>query len=315
MIFSKLKHMFQYFSTSRNYDLVHAEKLISQHEPQKMNMKKSVNFELHGHRGARGLAPENTLASFEQAIEIGVDAIEMDVVITKDEKVLVSHEAWMNPEICLAPNGTEIELSELDKHRIYQMTFEETQAYECGMKSPIKFPHQMNEESTKPLLSSVLQMGVALSKNHGKQLKFNIELKSFPEGDGIFHPKPAKFCRLVIEVIRKYVDENKVYIQSFDARILKHFNTYYPGIKLGYLIENHDVDKAIEELNFTPYFLGIRHTAIDAVLAKKVKAKECKLFAWTVNTKEEMKTLIDYGIDAIITDYPNIGFELKTNRG
>lgn len=310
----KLKPMFQYFSTSKNYDLIHPIESNTICAKKAITKPKNKAFELHGHRGARGLAPENTLSSFEQAIEIGVDAIELDVVVTKDDQVIVSHEAWMNPEICLAPNGKEIQLHELDNHRIYQMTFDETQAYECGMKSPSNFPNQLNEESTKPLLASVLQMGTALSKNHGRNLKFTIEIKSFLEGDEIFHPKPAKFCRLVIEAIRKYTDEDKVYIQSFDHRILKHFNTYYPNIKLGYLIENKEVDKAIANLNFTPHYLGIKHIYIDSELIKIAKNKGFKVFAWTVNEKEEMQMLVNIGVDAIITDYPNIGFHLKNEK-
>ncbi len=98
MILSKLKHMFRYFSTSKNYDLIDVESVkVNSEKSKKFPPKKQ--FELHGHRGARGLAPENTLPSFEQAIEIGVDALEMDVLVTKDNKVLVSHEAWMKPRM------------------------------------------------------------------------------------------------------------------------------------------------------------------------------------------------------------------------
>lgn len=311
MILAKIKDMFQYFSTSKNYDLVYLENMDVNSPVDKVQAKKK-HFELHGHRGARGLAPENTLPSFEQAIEIGVDALEMDVVITKDEKVLVSHEAWMSPEICTAPKGNQISLSELDKHRIYKMTFKETQAYDCGLKSPHKFPHQLNEECTKPLLSSVLQMATALAKNHGRKLKFNIEIKSFPQGDDIFHPKPAKFCRLVIETIRKYTTEENVYIQSFDSRILQHYHAYYPNVKLGYLIEDDTTGNTLETLGFSPYFIGLKYTQINKETLKKAKQIDAKIFAWTVNDVHTMQALIQLGVDAIITDFPNMALHLKT---
>ena len=309
MILSKIKLMFEYFSPSKNFDLIDGSSEIK-HEWENMNSVKK-SFELHGHRGARGLAPENTLPSFEQAIEIGVDAIELDVVITKDEKVLVSHEAWMNPEICLDKNKREIQLSDLDKYRIFQMNFEETQDFDCGLKSNERFPEQFNEECTKPLLSSVLQMSRALSKNHGKKLKYSIEIKSFPEGDEIFHPKPSRFSRLVVEVIRKYVNEDSVYIQSFDKRILQHFKSYYPAYKLGYLIEHNNLDQALDELGFQPHFYGIKHSFIDAKTIKQAHKNDCKVFAWTVNEENDLERLVNLNIDTIVTDYPNKALRYK----
>ena len=115
-------------------------------EVEESTTKKSIDYQ--GHRGCRGLLPENTIPAFKKALDLGVKTLEMDVVITKDKQVILSHEPWFSHEIALDPEGNPIQLETETSHRIYQMTFEETQNYDVGSKDHPRFPEQEKMEIT-----------------------------------------------------------------------------------------------------------------------------------------------------------------------
>lgn len=284
------------------------EKLHNQ--PATYSSVKKYDFEIFGHRGARGLAPENTLAAFEKAIEIGVNALEMDIVITKDEKVLVSHEAWMNPKICTYKNKP-IDIEQGKKHNIYQMTYAKTQDYDCGSLPHPEFDEQENEASTKPLLKDVLQMGYALSKNHGIPIKFVIEIKSFPEGDGIFHPEPQKYVDLVLNLIEKHAKLKDICLQSFDLRILTEIKKNNPDIQVALLTAENNLEALLSKLDFIPEVFSPNFKLVSKELVELAKTHEMKIIPWTVNEPEEMQKLLRLGVDGIITDYPNRALKFK----
>jgi glycerophosphoryl diester phosphodiesterase len=290
------------------------------HKTEKLNSEiafkspiKKYNFEILGHRGARGLAPENTLAAFEKAIEMGVNALELDVVITKNKKVLVSHEAWMNPKICTF-NHQKIDVKEAKQHNIYQMTYAKTQSYDCGSIVHPDFEEQESEAATKPLLKDVLQMGYALSKNHGIPIQFAIEIKSFEEGDGIFHPKPKKFVELVLEVIESNAQLKDICLQSFDLRILNEIKKVNPSIKVALLTDKNNLEVLLEKLNFIPEVFSPLYSLVDKEMMEKTRKLEMKIIPWTVNEPEEMLQLLRLGVDGIITDYPNRALNFKQNK-
>lgn len=288
-----------------------SEKIDSRTMP--YSPSKKYDFEILGHRGARGLSPENTLAAFEKAIELGVNALELDVVITKDEKVLVSHEAWMNPKICLY-KGNPIEANSGKKHNIYQMTYTQTQDYDCGSLVHPDFEEQDNETATKPLLKDVLQMGYALSKNHGIPIKFSIEIKSFEEGDDIYHPQPEKFVHLVLKSVKKHAKTKDVIIQSFDLRILNEVKQQSPKMKVALLTENQDLNTLLKKLNFVPEVFSPHFKMVNQEMIQEVKNHEMKLIPWTVNDMEDMQQLLNLGVDGIITDYPDRALKLKKKK-
>ncbi|HLF45012.1 MAG TPA: glycerophosphodiester phosphodiesterase family protein, partial [Chitinophagaceae bacterium] len=149
-----------------------------------------VGFDIQGHRGCRGLMPENTIAAMYKAIDLGVTTLEMDVVITKDNKVIVSHEPWMEKEITTRPDGTYI-LSTFESMQlnIYKMDYEEVKTYDVGMKPHPRFPKQHKLKAIKPLLSDLIDsVEHYLSKNNLPKVQYNIETKSLPAGDIKFHP-------------------------------------------------------------------------------------------------------------------------------
>ncbi|HSZ26331.1 MAG TPA: glycerophosphodiester phosphodiesterase family protein, partial [Cytophagaceae bacterium] len=98
-----------------------------------------------GHRGCRGIYPENTLEGFRRAIDLGINSLELDVVVSKDRQLVVSHEPYMNPEICLKPDGSEITPSEEKQYNLYTMTYEEIKKFDCGLKIHPRFPNQKKE--------------------------------------------------------------------------------------------------------------------------------------------------------------------------
>ena len=153
-------------------------------------------FDLQGHRGARGLFPENSIEGFLAAVELQVNTVEMDVVISKDNKVVVSHEPWVSSTICWGANDKPV-LEGTDL-RIYSMSYDELTNYNCGSQPHPDFPLQAKIPTFKPLLNEVItEVEASAAALEVPALYYNIEIKSTPEGDGVFHPEPKEFCQLV----------------------------------------------------------------------------------------------------------------------
>src|SRR6267378_2929220 len=113
-------------------------------------------FDIQGHRGARGLKPENTIPAFLTALDTGVTTLEMDVIVTRDKQVVVSHEPWMSAAICSDRAGKPINEKEEKKYNLYRMTYEEVKQFDCGSRGNVKFPEQEKMYAAKPLLSDVM---------------------------------------------------------------------------------------------------------------------------------------------------------------
>ncbi len=276
-----------------------------------VHKQNKYTFDLQGHRGARGLAPENTLQAFVKAFALGVNTMELDVVITKEHKVLVSHEPWMNSKICKNPEGLKIAEEEEKGHNIYKMTYEEIREYDCGSIYFDAFPEQALTAAHKPLLKDVLRMIDSLAKNHGRKIKYNIELKSLPEGDNLYHPTPEVFSELVVDVIASESNLDRVSLQSFDFRILRYLNDTYPEVELSALVYMEDFPSTLQALGFTPKIYSPYFKQVDKKLVKAVHALDMKIIPWTVNEVSDMKRLLKYGVDGLITDYPDRATPLK----
>jgi glycerophosphoryl diester phosphodiesterase len=279
-------------------------------------------FDIQGHRGARGLMPENTIPAFLLALDSGVTTVELDLAVTKDKQVIVSHEPWMSSEFCLTPEGNLFTAKEERKYNIYQMTYDQVKLWDCGSKPHPRFPKQKKMIVSKPLLSDVI---VAV-ENHIKsftkyEVDYNIEIKSEPESDGKFHPKPEQFSDMVYELIDQYLPLDRVVIQSFDFRVLKYWHEKYPEVRLAALVENKkSIDENLSELGFipsiySPDFKLLTKETVVLLHAKNValteKQKEAKIksrlrvIPWTVNEPSEMLSVKGMGVDGFITDYPD----------
>ena len=270
-------------------------------------------FDLQGHRGARGLMPENTIPAFLEALNTGVTTLELDLVITKDGEVLVSHEPYMSHEMCLKPTGETISPEEELKYNIHKMTYAQTQQFDCGMKPHPRFPEQKKLKATKPLLRNV----IVAAEDHIKsytfyEVDYNIEIKSVRGEEGKFQLPIEEFSEKVFKIIDQYLPWERVVIQSFDFRVLQYWHKKYPQVRLAALVENKkSVETNLKELGFSPSIYSPDYASIKSQsTVAALKKKKIRVIPWTVNEPEDMKRLKAWGVDGIITDYPNRAAEL-----
>lgn len=267
-------------------------------------------FDKQGHRGCRGLFPENSIPGFLKAIDLGVNTLEMDVVITKDNQVVLSHEPFFNHEITTLPNGEIILESNERTFNIYKMPYLEVMKYDVGSKEHPRFPQQQKMKVHKPLLSEVINsVEVYATKNHKQALFYNIETKIQPQTDGLFHPEPKEFVDLLLAVILQKNIQDRVIIQSFDIRSLQYLHQKHPTIKTALLVESFDkksFEKQITDLGFIPTIYSPAQELVDLNLVQKCKSKNIKLIPWTVNDLETIRKFVAMGVDGIISDYPNL---------
>lgn len=264
-------------------------------------------FDVQGHRGARGLRPENTIPGFLLALDSGVTTVEMDVVITKDKQVILSHEPYMSAGICVDASGDNFSEREQKKYNIYQMTYDEVRAFDCGSKGNEKFPQQEKMAVSKPLLSDVIVAIENRIKNYSTyEVDYNIEIKSSPDGDRKFHPAVEEYCDLVYELVDEYLPLERVVIQSFDFRVLKYFHEKYPEVRLAALVENlKSIDANLNELGFKPSIYSPYYKLMNKEKVQHLHRLKIRVIPWTVNETADMLALKGMGVDGFITDYPN----------
>lgn len=267
-------------------------------------------FDKQGHRGSRGLMPENTIPAMFKAIDLGVTTLEMDAVISRDKQVVVSHDPYFNADITTTPEGGPLTKKEGTSRLLYSMDYDSIRKYDVGLKPHPGFPRQQKVAVHKPLLSELVRASEAYAKQKGvAPLWYNIETKSNPSGDGTKHPAPEEFVDLLVEVIQKEGIANRTVIQSFDPRTLRVVNRKYPRIKTSYLIEATDLkslDGHLKELGFTPFALSPHFTLVTPQLVRACHEKGMKVVPWTLNTKDQIDAAKAAGVDGIITDYPDL---------
>jgi len=268
------------------------------------------SFDKQGHRGCRGLMPENSIPAMLHALDIGVTTLEMDVVFTKDSVAILSHEPFFNHDITTKPDGSFIEASREKTFNIFQMTFAETQQYDVGLKPHPRFPQQQKIAVHKPSLADMFDSVKAYMHQSKRPFPFfNIETKTSPLTDNVYHPAPAAFVDLLMKVIAAKQMEQYVMIQSFDPRTLQYLHQHYPSIPTVLLIEDFDkrtLDIQLKALGFIPTVYSPHYTLVNEELLQKCHQQKIKVIPWTVNEKEKITELKKLGVDGIISDYPNL---------
>jgi glycerophosphoryl diester phosphodiesterase len=264
-------------------------------------------FDVQGHRGARGLRPENTIPAFLLALDSGVNTLEMDLAVTRDGQLVVSHEPWLSSEICLDAAGNPILKKDERKFNIYQMTYPEVSACDCGTKVNERFPQQVKMKTSKPLLRDVLIAVEDHVKNFSSyEVDYNIEIKTVPGMDNKFHPKPDVFSDKVYELLDEYVPLERVVIQSFDFRVLKYWHTKYPDVRLAALVENtKSAEQNLDDLGFLPSVYSPDFNLLSREIVGALHEKKIRVIPWTVNEEKDMLVLKGMGVDGFITDYPD----------
>jgi glycerophosphoryl diester phosphodiesterase len=261
-----------------------------------------------GHRGSRGLMPENTVPAMKKALDLGVQTLELDVVISKDKQVVVSHDHYMSADISLKPDGTPVTTEEQKTINLYQLTYAEIKKFDVGSKPHPQFGQQQKFKAYKPLLAELIDSVDAYAKAKGMPLPmFNIEIKSSSQTDGVYHPAPEEFVKLVMDICQKKNLAKRYNVQSFDARPLQLIHKQYPDVILAYLTANTKTPtENLATLGFTPYAYSPYYKSVTGETVKACHEQGMVIIPWTVNTKAEIESLVALGVDGIITDYPNL---------
>jgi glycerophosphoryl diester phosphodiesterase len=294
----------------------------------------STHFDLQGHRGARGLLPENTLPAYEQAVRIGVTTLELDVGVSSDGVVVISHDRSLNPEITRDASGQWLPVPVL----VNSLSFKQLQSYDVGRINPAseyakRFATQVPRDGTRmPSLAELFERLQATS------VQFNIETKISPEKPGET-VSPEVFVDKLLAVVQAHGMAQRVIIQSFDWRTLAVVQQRAPGIRTAYLTaqqpwtdnikpksadsprwtgavryeEHSDVPSMVKAAGggiWSPYFADIT-----SALVQKAQSLGLKVVPWTVNAEKDLQTVIDLKVDGLISDYPDRARALLLKAG
>ena len=268
-------------------------------------------FEIQAHRGARSFFPENTIQAFCKAADLGVRVVELDLVVSKDHEIVVSHDPWLSGPHCSDPHGNPLSPEDRQQY-LYDMAYRDIATYDCGLPHP-SFTLQQRIVSSKPLLSMVFTRVDAWMASLGMEgrMIYNLEIKSWPDKDGIFHPAPDCYAALVVRLVEASGLSDRVRIQSFDYRVVREAWKLNPQLCYGLLIEeSQNMDQVLRTLGFLPHYVNPHFALVDCTLAEYLHAQSIRMIPWTVNRKEDMLAMKHRGADGIITDYPELAFSL-----
>jgi len=258
-----------------------------------------MTFEIQAHRGARAFYPENTLHAFCKAVDLGCLVIELDLVVSKDHRIVVSHDPWVN-----SYSGT----GSSSRRYLYSMDYEEITLLDSGSVSP-EFPLQTRIHAYRPTLPDVFRTVEEHLCSIGRpaEMVYNLEVKSRPELDGVAHPDPAPYAALVIRDIAESGIDCRIRLQSFDDRILAEAKSIMPGLCFGLLVEDPAVfDSFPAKPGFVPDYVNPKLQLVDEALLSRLNVFGVKVVVWTVNRTEDMVRMKMLGVDGIITDHPEI---------
>lgn len=251
--------------------------------------------------------PENTIPAFIKAVELGATTLEMDVLVTRDGQLVVSHDPVLNDVIMTKPDGTPVTAEEAKKLRIFDMPYSEIKKYDAGLRGNPKFPQQQKMAVYKPLLKTVIDSVEKYVKAHKlPPVYYNIETKSTKDGDDVLNPKPNVFAQALYDVIADKKVVPRCIIQSFDPRTLQEIKKIDANITTALLVANlNGFDKNIAALGFPPAIYSPEYHLVNKKLIAKCHALNIKVVPWTVNDEKAMRKVKALGADGLITDYPD----------
>lgn len=275
----------------------------------------STEVDIQGHRGCRGLLPENTIIGFKKALDLGVNTLELDLCINGEGEVIVSHEPFFNHEISTGPDGELISKDDELKHNAFKLTQAEIETYDVGLRPHPRFPLQRKVAATKPLLTKMVDAADTHAQKMGySKPLYNMEIKRRADADNLFHPAMKVFADKVISTINSLGIADRTTVQCFDVETLQYLHKQYNHKQLVYLIENEDsIEQNIAKLGFVPAVYSPYYKLVDKEMIDYCGKQKMKLIPWTVNDADEVATLIALGVDGIISDYPDMAIEVKAS--
>ncbi len=257
-----------------------------------------ARIEVQGHRGARGVRPENTLAAFRHALGLGVDVLELDVAVTKDERLVVSHDLFLNPDLCLTPEGARI----TGRIPVRSLSLEALQTYDCGtLRNPL-FPNQRPIPGERiPTLEAVF--GLLEATPGAAAVRLNIEAKSVPSRPDLTLP-PEAWADALAAALADPQRRRRVTVQSFDHRILRALKARLPDAVIAALVAKSLPDLVELARDLGAEIISPNLDWITGPVVRALHAAGVRVIPWTANTEEEWARLLDLGVDGIITDDP-----------
>jgi glycerophosphoryl diester phosphodiesterase len=272
-------------------------------------------FYKEGHRGTRGMMPENTIPAMTRGLELGANIVEVDIYITKDKQVLIAHDPYVNVNHTLYDDGKEISKEDAKKYIWRQMNYADIRKFDVGSKPYPAYPKQEKIKTYMPLLGELIDSVEAFTASRKMTPAiYNIEVKTSPHYDSLnYNAGPEEMIKAVMDVVKSKTIGNRFYIQSFDMRPLQVVHKQYPGVMIGFLTDakNATVESNLSQLGFTPEVYSPHYKLVTTEVATACKQHNMKLVPWTVNTVQEMKDLVKLGVDGIITDYPDYFSQLQ----
>ncbi|MEO6682682.1 MAG: glycerophosphodiester phosphodiesterase family protein [Ginsengibacter sp.] len=275
--------------------------------------KDASTFDKQAHRGGRGIAPENTIFSAKTAIDYDC-TLEIDLQMSMDKKIVVSHDPYTNSKFCLTPEGDTMTPKEGQSRLLYHMNYDSIAKYDVGLKPNPEYPRQEKVPAIKPLLSVLIDSAEAYAKSKNHTNHYNIEIKSNPKNDGKNYSSVEEFVDLTMKIIKDKNIDSRTILQSFDTRVLNLVHEKYPGIKTAFLVlatNKNNAEGYINELGFIPDIFSPHFMLITDELIKEFHKKNVLVIPWTPNTLADLQRLKSMGVDGIITDYPDLFAQLK----
>lgn len=263
-------------------------------------------FDKEGHRGGRGLMPENTISSMKKAVELGV-TLEMDISFTKEKLPIVSHDQYINPAFTLKANGDSLTRQEASALRLYNLSYTEIKSFDVGSKFYKQFPHQQKIKEHIPLLSVLIDSVEAYAwAKHLPAPHYNIETKTSPDGDDIKHPAPQEFVDRLMAVLSAKGILKRVIIQSFDPRTLEIVHRQYPTVATAWLVSNQkDLKTNLSALTFKPTIYSPDYKMLNKQMVDDCHLLGIKVIPWTVNDHKDIQAVKALDVDGMISDYPD----------
>lgn len=268
------------------------------------------SFSAEGHRGARGLYPENSIGAMKLAIDLPlVTTLEMDCHITKDKKVIVYHDDFISPNFVTYKNGEELGRED-SKQPVYSYTWQELGKFDIGSKSYKAFPFQKNINTSIVLLSDLIEKAEAYAHDkRAKPMFYNIEIKSMEGRDNVLHPPINEFTDLMLKIILDKGIAGRTVIQSFDKRAIRYVKKQYPQVKISYLVgggNKMNIEELVADLGFKPFIISPNYKLVTEQFVTDAHRNKIKVIPWTVNSPADIDALRQLGVDGIISDYPNL---------
>lgn len=263
---------------------------------------------IHGHRGCRGLFPENTVPAFLHALALGVDALELDVVISADNQVVVSHEPWLGAHLGSSPAGLPISTDSEHAYNLYHLPYADIRQCRVGVLPQPHFPQQQLVPTYRPLLREVLLATEAACQQLGRPpVNYAIEIKSAPATEGVYHPAPAAFIDLVLSACSPAILARTTLL-SFDPRVLQAARHLHPHVVVCLLTETSFTPATVfEELGFVPEVFGPDYQLLtrETTHALKQQYPGLRVICWTLNAVADLIEIANWGVAGITTDYPD----------